>query len=81
MALPPDRITVKRRRDEEPVEALCKPSSRRRVLRAFFLLTKHCRHSAEETKAECGLETVWQRERRTQICNAFFNPLRHTGRE
>ena len=29
MALPPERITVKRRLDEDPVDALCKSASER----------------------------------------------------
>ena len=29
MLLPPERLTIKRRRDEDPVDCLCKPVSQR----------------------------------------------------
>ena len=54
-SLPPERITVKRRRDEDPVEALCECHLLRRSL-ASGLLTCLSSHTTEEAEAQWLLE-------------------------
>lgn len=54
MASPPERITVKRRRDEDPVEVLCECH----VLQRYrSLLTSMCSYTTEEAEAQWFLET------------------------
>ena len=38
MALPPERITIKRRREDEPVEALCKQATSLTLHRILLLI-------------------------------------------